>query len=81
MEKLIELANAGVEVTIYGPYLFRKEWRVTATKSDTEGTELKIVTEHEVLLRAIEDAYDKWIRSTTNGLPNLSLRQIEHNAS
>lgn len=77
MEKLIELANAGVEISMFGPYSYREGWKLTATKSD-DGSELKVSAESIDLYAAINDLYERWVRATSKGLPNLGLRQIEH---
>lgn len=78
MEKLIEMANAGVELNIFGPYQYRAEWSVNATKTDTEGTRLEIKYSGDNLLATIDEVYDRWIRATRNGMPSLTLNQIEH---
>lgn len=78
MEKLTELANAGVTIVVWGPKaLYDMKWHVTAEKND-DGIELKIKTEHADLQFAIDDAYERWIKATSKGIPNLTLKQIDY---
>lgn len=80
MEKLIELANAGVAVTLYGPKSlgsYQDDWHVVARKS-AEGVELHITVDHPSLTYAITDLYNKWLSATGRGLPDHSLKQIEY---
>ena len=77
MEILIELANAGVEITVYGPYSYNENWRITAMKA-SEGTEIKVQASHTNLSTAIHDVYKRYVHATSYGVPELTLRQIEH---
>lgn len=77
MEKLLELANAGVEVNVNGPYQYSEYWRLFASR-ETEGLALKIETRSTDLAEAINELYEKWVRATSHGLPAHTLRQITH---
>jgi hypothetical protein len=77
MDKLIELANAGLEISIFGPYTYRDNWVVNGEKK-SDGIELKIKAESPDLYSAINDLYERWVKATSKGIPNLGLNQIEH---
>ena len=78
MDKLIELANAGVTIVILGPAgMYAPKWHVNIKKNN-EGTELTIKTEHVNPQSAIDDAYERWIKATGKGIPNLTLKQIDY---
>lgn len=79
MNKLIEMEQAGIAIYVFGPgYLgsYAKNWNIQAKKID-DGMELNISTSALTLPAAIDDVYERWIKATT-GLPNHSLKQIEH---
>ena len=79
LDLLNALNNAGVTVTIHSPkwsYSSNTDWNVCLQKSG-EGFQLQIDENDENLGAAIENAYNKWLRSTEKGIPNLTLKQIE----
>lgn len=77
MEKLIELANASVKVTVFGPgTLYDTKWHVHLEKKD-DGVELKVQSVDNDPLIAAEDAYERWVK-TTRGIPTHNLNQITY---
>lgn len=79
MEKLVEMANAGVGLHIFGPAFvgtWQKDWSITAKRED-DGIKLEISSEGPDLAAAVDDIYEKWV-TATKGMPHLGLRQIEH---
>lgn len=77
MEKLIEMANAGVSITIYGGPYWGNRWDVQAKKED-DGIKLEVSSESKDLSEAINDTYEKWVSVTSRGAKHLGLNQIEH---
>lgn len=79
MEKLIEMANAGVGLHIFSPTFlgsYQKDWHITAKRED-DGIKLEITSSGPGLGVVIDDIYEKWVKAT-KGMPHLGLRQIEH---
>lgn len=78
MDKLLEMTNAGIKLTIYNPvwHYNYEGWEIKACKSD-DGANLELVVQHRDLQSAIDDIYERWIVAT-RGLPSMSLKQIEH---
>lgn len=79
MNKLLELHNGGVQIVLYSPkwQYSNKNWEIKLQKSD-EGVQLEIVHQGPGLEETIEGAYAKWVKITSKGAPELTLRQIEH---
>lgn len=77
MNKLIEMANAGVSITIYGGPYWGDKWDVQAKKED-DGIKLEISSMSKDLETAINDTYEKWVSVTSKGARHLGLNQIEH---
>lgn len=77
MEKLNELINAGVAVSINRfPQYGSKTWGIECSKKNS-GTDLTLRAEDEDLLAAIDSVYAKWVLATEK-IPSHSLRQIEY---
>lgn len=79
MEKLIELANAGVSLAIFSgkDFIYGSKWNFTAKKSD-DGIALEIKVQGNDLETCIDDLYERWLSATGRGLPHHSLKQIEY---
>lgn len=76
MEKLLALANGGLDITIQ-KYDFKSEWQVRVRKDD-DGINLSIESTGENLADVIADVYEKWTKVTGRGAPMLALNMIEH---
>lgn len=80
MEKLIEMMNAGVSISVFGGMEFsykKDQWTVNA-KRNSDGVNLEIRTAGTDLQTCIDDLYEKWLSATGRGLPSHSLKQIEY---
>lgn len=76
MEKLLALANGGLDITLQ-KYGFRDTWSLRIHKDD-DGINLTIEVEGDDLETVIADAHERWVKTTGQGIPTLSLKQIEH---
>lgn len=76
MNKLIELANGGLDISIQ-KYNFHDIWKITVSKDD-DGITLRINGEGNDLSAIVEDVYEKWVKVTGRGAPRLALNILEH---
>lgn len=80
MEIFASLAAAGVSVTVYGPLAlgsYAKEWVVILVAKTSE-VELRISKSDADLLSALTAANAQYLAAINHGLPDLSLKQIDH---
>jgi hypothetical protein len=77
MNKLIEMANAGVNISIYGGPYWGDRWHVAAKKED-DGIKLEVEAKHRDLQTAVDDCYEKWTSVTSRGARHLGLNQIDY---
>lgn len=82
MEKLLELANAGVKITLWGPKAlsgYHNEWSLVLEASH-ESVALRVQKGGTDLEATITDAYDAWNSATGRGLPQLGLKVLTYEA-
>jgi hypothetical protein len=76
MEKLIEMMNSGVNVSVWGNEIYKNQWHICA-KKELDGVAFAVTVTNPHLEYAIEEVYSKWIGGT-RGLPAHSLNQIDY---